>query len=224
MTPTKRDYYEILGVPKSADESQIKQAYRALAKKHHPDMNREEPKAAEEKFKELSEAYEVLMDKKKRANYDQFGHAGVDPSFGAGGFDFRRDFTHSDDIQDIFGSLFGAGGGGGSIFDMLFGGGMGGGTRTRGGRQEDIDMKAVWPRTLIVTAATASVVCAQTGDVLGIAPIDRLGRMDPARRPLTTVSPHGEQHHQRRRHPARARLRSRRPHCTRPGRSPTHVG
>lgn len=134
MSPTKRDYYEILGVPKNADESQIKSAYRSLAKKHHPDMNRDNPKEAEEKFKELSEAYEVLMDKKKRANYDQFGHAGVDPSFGSGGFDFRRDFTHADDIQDIFGSLFG-GGGGGSIFDMLFGGGMGGGTRTRGGRQ-----------------------------------------------------------------------------------------
>ncbi len=133
MTPTKRDYYEILGVPKNADESQIKTAYRSLAKKHHPDMNRDDPKAAEEKFKELSEAYEVLMDKQKRANYDQFGHAGVDPSFGAGGFDFRRDFTHADDIQDLFGSMFG--GGGGSIFDMLFGGGMGGGGRTRGGRQ-----------------------------------------------------------------------------------------
>jgi len=132
MSPTKRDYYEILGVPKSADESQIKSAYRALAKKHHPDMNRDNPKEAEEKFKELSEAYEVLMDKQKRANYDQFGHAGVDPSFGSGGFDFRRDFTHADDIQDIFGSMFG---GGGSIFEALFGGGMGGGTRTRGGRQ-----------------------------------------------------------------------------------------
>jgi molecular chaperone DnaJ len=129
MTPTKRDYYEILGIPKSASDDQIKQAYRSLAKKHHPDMNRDNPKAAEEKFKELSEAYEVLMDKQKRANYDQYGHAGVDPSFGAGGFDFRRDFTHAEDLQDIFGGLFG-GGGGGSIFDMFFGGMEGG----RGGR------------------------------------------------------------------------------------------
>lgn len=118
MPPTKRDYYEILGVPKNADEAQIKQAYRNLAKKFHPDLNRDNPKEAEEKFKEISEAYEVLMDKEKRARYDQYGHAGVDPSFGAGGFDFRRDFTHMEDIQDILGSLFGDGG---SIFDMFFG-------------------------------------------------------------------------------------------------------
>ena len=132
MPSTKRDYYEVLGVPKTADESQVKQAYRALAKKFHPDMNREEPKAAEEKFKDISEAYEVLMDKDKRARYDQFGHAGVDPSFGAGGFDFRRDFTHAEDIEDIIGNMFG-GGGGSSIFDMFFGGAGGG--RARGGRQ-----------------------------------------------------------------------------------------
>lgn len=133
MTPTKNDYYEILGIPKNATEDQVKQAYRNLAKKHHPDMNRENPKAAEEKFKELSEAYEVLMDKQKRANYDQYGHAGVDPSFGRGGFDFGRDFTHADDIQDIFGSMFGGGGGGNSIFDMFFGGqGQGQGARRRG--------------------------------------------------------------------------------------------
>ncbi len=135
MTPTKRDYYEILGIPKSASDDQIKQAYRSLAKKHHPDMNRDNPKAAEEKFKELSEAYEVLMDKQKRANYDQYGHAGVDPSFGAGGFDFRRDFTHAEDLQDIFGGLFG-GGGGGSIFNMFFGG-VGGG-RGGGGRRSNV--------------------------------------------------------------------------------------
>ena len=133
MTPTKNDYYDILGIPKNATEDQVKQAYRALAKKHHPDMNRENPKAAEEKFKELSEAYEVLMDKQKRANYDQYGHAGVDPSFGRGGFDFGRDFTHAEDIQDIFGSMFGGGGGGNSIFDMFFGGqGQGQGARRRG--------------------------------------------------------------------------------------------
>jgi molecular chaperone DnaJ len=130
MTPTKNDYYDILGIPKNATDDQVKQAYRNLAKKHHPDMNRENPKAAEEKFKELSEAYEVLMDKQKRANYDQYGHAGVDPSFGQGGFDFGRDFTHAEDIQDIFGSMFG-GGGGNSIFDMFFGG-QGQGQRKRG--------------------------------------------------------------------------------------------
>ncbi|MRR52051.1 MAG: molecular chaperone DnaJ, partial [Rhodocyclaceae bacterium] len=121
MPATKRDYYEVLGVPKTAAPDQVKAAYRALAKKFHPDMNRDDPKAAEEKFKEISEAYEVLMDKEKRAKYDQFGHAGVDPSFGAGGFDFRRDFHHADDLQDIFGSLFGGGGGAESIFDLFMG-------------------------------------------------------------------------------------------------------
>jgi molecular chaperone DnaJ len=147
MSSTKRDYYEILGVPKSADESQIKQAYRSLAKKFHPDMNRDNPAAAEEKFKEISEAYEVLMDKEKRSRYDQYGHAGVDPSFGAGGFDFRRDFTHAEDIQDIFGSFFG-GGGGGSIFDMLFGGGGTGRSRGRGQANRGGDLQIRLPLTL----------------------------------------------------------------------------
>jgi molecular chaperone DnaJ len=129
-TNTKRDYYEVLGVPRDATEEQIKAAYRTLAKKHHPDLNRDHPKEAEEKFKELSEAYEVLMDKEKRARYDQYGHAGVDPSFGSGGFDFRRDFTHTDDLRDIFGDLFSGLGGGGNIFDAFFGDTLGGRTRT----------------------------------------------------------------------------------------------
>lgn len=148
MPSSKRDYYEVLGVPKSADDSHIKQAYRSLAKKFHPDMNRDNPAAAEEKFKEISEAYEVLMDRDKRARYDQYGHAGVDPSFGSGGFDFRRDFTHAEDIQDIFGQFFG-GGGGGSIFDMLFGGagGMGRG-RGRGQANRGGDLQIRLPLTL----------------------------------------------------------------------------
>ena len=81
----KRDYYEILGVPKNASEEDIKKAYRKLAMKHHPDRNQgDASKAAEEKFKEAKEAYEMLSDAQKRAAYDQYGHAGVDPNMRGG--------------------------------------------------------------------------------------------------------------------------------------------
>ena len=79
----KRDYYEVLGVNKSASEDELKKAYRKLARKYHPDVNRDNPKEAEEKFKEINEAYEVLSDANKRARYDQLGHAAFEP--GAGG-------------------------------------------------------------------------------------------------------------------------------------------
>jgi molecular chaperone DnaJ len=128
----KRDYYEVLGVPKNASPDQVKKAYRELAKKHHPDANPEHKEEAAERFKEVSEAYEVLMDKDKRATYDQFGHEGMQGAFGAGGFNMRRDFTHFEDLGDIFQNLFG-GMGGGSIFD-LFGGGAGRGFGERGPR------------------------------------------------------------------------------------------
>lgn len=106
----KKDYYEVLGVSKNATEQEIKKAYRALAKKHHPDVNKSHD--AEEKFKEISLAAEVLLDKEKRARYDQFGHAGVDGQggFGSGGFG---------GFEDFFG---GAGGGFGDIFESMFGG------------------------------------------------------------------------------------------------------
>jgi molecular chaperone DnaJ len=97
------DYYNILGVERGASKDEIKRAYRRLAKKYHPDLNKGDPKEAEEKFKEISEAYEVLSDQQKRANYDRFGHAGV--NFGPGGFEWS-DFTHYGDIEDIFGDLF----------------------------------------------------------------------------------------------------------------------
>ena len=115
MAQEKRDYYEVLGVSKGASEDEIKKAYKKLARKYHPDMNPGD-KEAEEKFKEVNEANEVLSDPEKKARYDQFGFAGVDPSYGAGGpgwgdgaagFDFG-------DLGDIFGSFFGGGFGGGS--------------------------------------------------------------------------------------------------------------
>ena len=84
MADTKRDYYEVLGVQKGVGDDDLKKAYRQLAKKYHPDLNPGD-KEAEKNFKEVNEAYEVLSDKDKRARYDQFGHAGVDPNFGAGG-------------------------------------------------------------------------------------------------------------------------------------------
>ena len=113
MAQEKRDYYEVLGVSKGASEDEIKKAYKKLARKYHPDMNPGD-KEAEEKFKEVNEANEVLSDPDKKARYDQFGFAGVDPSYGggagggygAGGFDFG-------DLGDIFGSFFGGGFGGG---------------------------------------------------------------------------------------------------------------
>ncbi len=124
----KRDYYEVLGVPKDATADQLKSAYRKLAMKWHPDRNPGNPEA-KEKFQEASEAYEVLSNPEKRQRYDQFGHQGM--NFGPGGFDFGRDFSHSGDFQDIFESLFGGGDGGGSPFEGLFGGMFGGGRRSR---------------------------------------------------------------------------------------------
>ena len=112
----KRDYYDILGVAKNASDDDIKKAYRKLAMKHHPDRNQGDgAKKAEEKFKEAKEAYEILSDAGKRAAYDQFGHAGVDPSMGGGrggpGPEGFGGFAEA--FGDIFGDIFGGGGGGG---------------------------------------------------------------------------------------------------------------
>ena len=121
----KRDYYEVLGVAKNASEDDIKKAYRKLAMKHHPDRNQGDgAKAAEEKFKEAKEAYEMLSDAQKRAAYDQFGHAGVDPNAGGAGFRPGAGGEGFGGFAEAFGDIFG------DIF-----GGQGGGRRPGGGQQ-----------------------------------------------------------------------------------------
>ena len=102
----KRDFYDVLGVAKNASEDEIKKAYRKLAMKYHPDRN-PDSKTAEEKFKEVKEAYEILSDEHKREAYDRFGHAGVDPNMNMGGHPGAADFA--DAVGDIFGDIFGGG-------------------------------------------------------------------------------------------------------------------
>lgn len=140
------DYYGTLGVPRGATTDEIKRAYRRLAKKHHPDLNKENPKVAEEKFKQVSEAYEVLVDADKRRIYDEYGAEGLRQRvWGGEGFDWSR-FTHASDVEDIFGrdffsAFFGGSGIGGSLFEDLVGGGFG---RRRGpasGRSVRVDVE-----------------------------------------------------------------------------------
>ncbi len=127
--PKNNDYYETLGVSKDASTQEIKKAYKKLARKHHPDVNKDNTKEAEKKFKKISEAYEVLADPEKRSNYDRFGKEGV--HFQGRNFTWQ-DFTHQDDLRDIFGDLFeGLGLGGNGLFGNLFGQT----TRTRGSRR-----------------------------------------------------------------------------------------
>ncbi len=126
----KRDYYEVLGVSKDADATAIKKAYRKLALQHHPDQNPGDAEA-ERKFKEAAEAYDVLSDETKKAQYDRFGHAAFDAGGGYGG----PQFNNIEDIFSAFGDIFGGGGGGG-IFGDLFGGG-----RRRRGPAKGRDLK-----------------------------------------------------------------------------------
>ena len=122
----KRDYYEVLGINKNASDSEIKKAYRHMAKQYHPDMNPGD-KAAEAKFKEVNEAYEILSTADKKARYDQFGHAGVDPNSGFNGYGGFGDFDFGN-VGDIFESFFG---------NM----GFGGSSRRRNGPQKGADIK-----------------------------------------------------------------------------------
>lgn len=143
----KRDYYEVLGVSKDAQDAELKKAYRKLAMQYHPDKNPGD-KEAEEKFKEVSEAYDVLSDPDKRARYDQFGHAGVDGQTGAGGY------------GGFSGGGFGGAGGFNDIFDMFFGGsggfsGAGGGSGRPRGPQRGADLQ----KSLDLTFEEAAFGC-----------------------------------------------------------------
>jgi molecular chaperone DnaJ len=132
----KKDYYQLLGLSRTASADEIKRTYRKLAMKYHPDRNPDD-KEAEAMFKEISEAYEVLSDPGKKSQYDQFGHDGLKSQFGPGGFDFARDFTHGADLQDILGSIFGSS----SAFGDFFGGSGGGRQRSRSGPQRGSDLR-----------------------------------------------------------------------------------
>lgn len=155
MAEQKRDYYEVLGVNKGASDDEIKKAYRKTAKKYHPDLNPDNPEA-EAKFKECNEAYEVLSDPDKKARYDQFGHAGVDPNFGAG---------------SGFGGGFGGGGFGfdgdidlGDIFSSFFGGGFGGGGRNPNAPQRGRDIQS----SVSLTFEEAAKGCKKTIEVMRV--------------------------------------------------------
>jgi molecular chaperone DnaJ len=148
----KRDYYEVLGVPRTASTDEVKSAYRRLARLHHPDVNAGDVKAAEEKFKEVSEAYEVLVDAEKRRRYDQMGFGGVESDFGPGGFTWQN-FTHRADLEDLLG--------GNDLLEQLLRQGFIGGTFTTGRdartgptfRGSDVEVSIRLPLSAAVTGA-----------------------------------------------------------------------
>lgn len=153
----KRDYYEVLGVPKSASEDEIKQAYRKLARQYHPDVAKENPKAAEEKFKQVSEAYEVLADPEKRRRYDVQGFDAVESDFGPGGFTWQN-FTHQGDLEDLLGSS--------PLFQQLFGsfGGSYGSQRSRlTDRGGDVEVAVRLPLSAAVHGATPTIEVPKVG-------------------------------------------------------------
>ncbi len=155
----KRDYYEVLGVTRSASKDEIKSSYRRLARQHHPDLNKSNPKAAEEKFKELSEAYEVLADDEKRQRYNALGFGGVAPDFGPSGFTWQN-FTHAGDLEEMFGSS--------DFFRQLFsqavGGGLFGGFPGRtaefvgpSSRGRDVEVSIRLPLAAAITGAHPTI-------------------------------------------------------------------
>jgi molecular chaperone DnaJ len=149
---SKRDYYEVLGVAKNVSDADLKKAYRRAAQKFHPDRNPDD-KSAEENFKQAKEAYEVLSDPRKRAAYDQFGHAGVDPSVGGGG-PGAGGFGGGASFSDIFGDVFG---------DIFGGGGRGGGRRVYRGADLrynlDLSLEDAVTGTTVKIRIPASVTC-----------------------------------------------------------------
>lgn len=142
----KRDYYEVLGLPRTATTDEVKSAYRRLARQYHPDVNKGDRAVAEEKFKEVSEAYEVLADTEKRRRYDAGGFSGVETDFGPGGFTWQN-FTHVGDLEDLFG--------GSSFFQQLFEQGLFGtpGGRRRIQRGTDLEVAVRLPLVAAVDGA-----------------------------------------------------------------------
>jgi molecular chaperone DnaJ len=152
----KRDYYEILGVPRTATPDEVRSAYRKLARQYHPDMNKDNTKAAEEKFKEISEAYEVLVDPERRQRYDALGFTGVQSDFGPSGFTWQN-FTHVGDLEDLLGST--------DFFQQLFSQGIGADrwgrpVGRRSGipnRGSDIEVSVRLPLSAAVTGAEPTI-------------------------------------------------------------------
>lgn len=179
MPENKRDYYEVLGVSKGATEDEIKKAYRKTAKKYHPDLNPDNAEA-EAKFKECNEAYEVLSDPQKKARYDQFGFAGVDPSYGAGQGGYSGygggfgGFDGDIDLGDIFSSFFGGGGGFGG-----FGG------RNPNAPQRGNDVQAV----VSITFEEAAKGCKKTVEVSKVEDCSQCGGTGAAQGSSPTVCP-----------------------------------
>lgn len=147
----KRDYYEVLGIPRTASPDDIKLAYRKLARQYHPDVAKENPKVAEEKFKEVSEAYEVLANPETRKRYDQAGFSAVESDFGPGGFDWTN-FTHVGDLEDLLNSN--------PMFQQFFGGAgrnFGGGRRSGAIRGSDVEVTLRLPLVAAVKGAEPEV-------------------------------------------------------------------
>ena len=152
----KRDYYEVLGVPKGSSPDDIKSAYRRLARQYHPDVAKENPKVAEEKFKEISEAYEVLADDEKRRRYDQLGFSGVETDFGPGGFTWQN-FTHMGDLEDLLGAS--------PLFRQFFGGfgsPFGGVPRRDSRRGNDVELTVRLPLSAAIRGAHPTIEVPRT--------------------------------------------------------------